>query len=89
VVLQSGYGKNSFSYTGPKIFGSDIVEVVVSTKDNAVYASNRVTISTTDPEIIFYEENDLFGTNYTKVIPTTFSMQTEEFKLRAEPCYFT
>lgn len=88
-IAQSGYGKYSLTYKGPKIFGEDTIEVVASTQNSNIYASNQVKIATMDPEIIFYEENDLFGTNYLAMIPKNFSMSREEFKLRAEPFYFS
>lgn len=89
LLSQSGYGKNSISIEGARIFGKDIVEVIVSTVNKEAKAKSSVTINTIDPYIVFYGEDELLGTTYNKTLGQGFNLGSEEFKLRAEPYFFS
>ena len=84
---QSGYGKRSLTITGAKIFGRDIIELTVATRDSRISAKRRVVINTIDPEILFYEERGLEGIHYDNELSGTFTLSNQELVLMAEP-YF-
>lgn len=85
---QSGYGKRSIVFDGAKTFGSDYITVEVSTVDNAVTSSGKVTIRPFEPQILFYL-NDDFGVRSERVLGSSETIFVPEFTLKAEPYYFS
>src|SRR3989344_66355 len=64
LLKQSGPGKNSLEFRGATVFGRDIVELTVSTIDKNII-SKRVGIApVVEPEIVFYHEAELAGTEF-------------------------
>src|SRR3989344_1149798 len=89
LVEQSGYGKNVLSVRGAKRYGADTVAGGVSTLDNAVRAEKSITITTIDPEIIFYQERPLAGTDRANAVPQNISSTAPAPSFRAGPYFVT
>lgn len=85
----SGYGKNSFSFTGPKPLDKTNVKVRVSSIDDTINSDARVYLSLSNPFIIFYEKHPLLGVLYNQPFSTTLSLTKKEFSISAEPYFFS
>lgn len=86
---ESGYGRNTITIEGAKVYETQPVEVEVSTLDRAIVAQTAVSIASVKPEIIFYENRPLEGVAYDTALSGTFTMRGEEMILRAEPYFFS
>ncbi|HEY4506437.1 MAG TPA: hypothetical protein VJJ24_03260 [Candidatus Paceibacterota bacterium] len=87
LLKQSGPGKNSLEFRGATVFGRDIVELTVSTIDKNII-SKRVGIApVVEPEIVFYHEAELAGTEFHKALSVNSESTIPEFIIRAVPYY--
>lgn len=83
---QSGYGKDSYkgkqaSFTR----GEDKISVIVSTAADDMSAGQSVFIVPQTPEIVFYENNPLYGIIYERAISNSFFLTGEEITIHAVP----
>ncbi len=85
----SGYGKNSFSFTGPKPYGETNVRVKVSSLNDAISSEMRIYLPLSRPFILFYENNPLLGTRYNKPLDTKLTLTKRELSVTAEPYFFS
>ncbi len=85
----SGYGKNSFLFSGPKPYGDTKVRVQVSSLDNAVNSEMRVALPLASPFILFYEDHPLLGTWYGRNLSSGLILRKKEFSVKAEPFFFS
>lgn len=85
----SGYGKNFFSFTGPKPYDETNVKVHVSSVDDTMKSEARVYLSLSNPFILFYDNNPLLGVLYNRPFSTTLALTKKEFSIRAEPYFFS
>lgn len=85
----SGFGKREIKFSGAKLFGQDLIEVEVSTRDNLVRARGQTLIKTVEPEIIFYPVRPLDGLLFNQPIGRIYELTDEELTVRAEPYYFS
>ncbi|HAT68252.1 MAG: hypothetical protein A2481_03795 [Candidatus Yonathbacteria bacterium RIFOXYC2_FULL_47_9] len=85
----SGYGKNSFSFLGPKPYGETKVSVQVSSTDDAVKSEMRVALPLTKPFILFYEDHPLLGVWHNRALSTSLNLTKKEFSVSAEPYFFS
>lgn len=85
----SGYGKNSFSFIGPKPLDKTNIKVRVSSIDDTINSDARVYLSLSNPFIIFYEKHPLLGVLYNQPFSTTLSLTKKEFSISAEPYFFS
>jgi len=85
----SGYGRSTLNFTGPLLPRATIIEVDVATTDNTLLASGGVSLRSGAPEILFYENNPLYGMMYNKVIGNNYNLEGQEISLTAEPFYFS
>lgn len=85
----SGYGKNSFSFLGPKPYGETKVSVQVSSTDDTVKSEMQVTLPLTKPFILFYEDHPLLGVWHNRALGSGLSLTKKEFSINAEPYFFS
>ncbi len=85
----SGYGKNSFSFSGPKPYGNTRVGVQVSSLDDTINSEMRIDLPLTNPFILFYEDHPLLGTWYNRSLIADLSLRKKEFSVKAEPFFFS
>lgn len=85
----SGYGKNSFSFVGPKPYDETSIKVRTSSIDNTVNSETRVYLSLSNPFILFYEKDPLLGVWYNKPIDAEATLNKKELSLNAEPYFFS
>lgn len=84
----SGYGRQDIVVNASR-GGVLNMEVSVSNLTKTLSARRKITIKTVSPELIFYEENALSGTQYGRAIGSEYSPFVNEFQIRAEPYYFS
>ncbi|MDP6659782.1 MAG: hypothetical protein QF679_02135 [Candidatus Pacebacteria bacterium] len=86
---QSGKGKRVFSTKAP--FGEevDVISVKVSTPDGLVTGGRLVEVSSSEPKIVFYEEDPLLGQMFNKAIDKDFGVGEEEKQFTAYPYFFS
>lgn len=85
----SGYGKNSFSFAGPKPYDESNVKVRASSINDAIKSEARIRLPLSNPFILFYENNPLLGVSYNLPFNTTLSLTKKEVSVSAEPYFFS
>jgi len=85
----SGYGKNSFSFTGPRPYERANVKVRASSVNDAMSSETRVDISLSQPFVLFYEKHPLLGVWYNRPFETDVTLNKKEFSISAEPYFFS
>ncbi len=86
---RSGRGKDTLILTGDDLLLQDLVTVEVSSLDDRMKAGKAISLFDTDPEIIFYEEDPLLGTNYNNAIIGDLDLSKDEIVVSAVPYFFS
>lgn len=85
----SGYGKNSFSFTGPLPYGEMGIRVSVSSVDSALRSEKGINLPISKPFVLFYENHPLLGVLYNHPLDTELSLTKKEISVNAEPYFFS
>lgn len=85
----SGYGKNSFSFAGPKPYDDISAKVRVSSVDDTVSSEARIYLPLSNPFILFYDKHPLLGVLYNQPLGTLTNLTNKEISLSAEPYFFS
>ncbi len=84
----SGYGKNSLKITDTN-FSQPMKITVRATNINKTFqAENSMIIAPTDPFVLFYENNPLYGLRLEKSLQDNFTMKEKEMSIVGFPFYF-
>jgi len=89
VADASGYGKNVFYADGPKPYGDVNIEVLVSSFNGQFKSSKSAQIKLSDPEIVFYKDSPIVGTEYANAIGKELDLSESELAIKAEPYFFS
>lgn len=85
----SGYGKTTFSTKGSLIERPLTIEVDVSAINSSLTASQNITIRSTQPEVVLYENNPLLGIVYDQAVLGTFLLERSQVDFEAIPYFFS
>ena len=85
VQSASGRGKSTARLPSPSLFSTSVIEVTASAGEGA--GSERVQISSTEPELLLYEDHPLFGIMYNQALGNTTPISDTEATFSAIP-YF-
>lgn len=85
----SGYGKNTFAFSGEIPIRDSLIEVTASSLEGDVSATKFINIPNVATEIIFYENNPIYGLMTNKGIRNTVKMVADEFSTVAIPYFFS
>lgn len=85
----SGYGKNSFWFTGPKPYDESDVRVRVSSLNDAITSEIKMNVPLSYPFVLFYEDHPLLGTWYNRPFGSKVTLAKQELSLTAEPYFFS
>lgn len=86
----SGYGKNSFTFLGPKPYDDAGVSVQVSSVNDTVKSEVRLNeIPLSNPFILFYENHPLLGSWYNRSLSNELTLSKKELSISAEPYFFS
>ncbi|MEY4440574.1 MAG: hypothetical protein RLY49_200 [Candidatus Parcubacteria bacterium] len=84
----SGYGKNTFTTKGSLIERPMKVSVEVSAINSTLKASQELTIKSTKPEVVIYENNPLLGIVYEHAVRGNFLLKRAQVDFEAIPYSF-
>lgn len=85
----SGYGKQSFSYDGPKIYNTDTIKVTVTNYSGEIKAEKMVKINIIMPKILFYKDSPLEGLAHNISLFGKNIFLNEGTDIVAEPFFFS
>jgi len=85
----SGLGKQSFTFTGAKLFNDNKVTVSITSQDGLITAERSISIPVSNPRIVVYPAPALLGTEYGNALTNSFTLQEDEMGVRAVPFYFS
>lgn len=86
----SGYGKNSFIFTGPKPYGRANISVEASSLSDSMRSETSLKeIALTRPFVFFYENHPLLGIWYNTPLESNLTLNKKEFSLVAAPYFFS
>jgi hypothetical protein len=63
------------------------ISVFVTTANKTISAKQEISLPTIVPEVMFYENNPIYGILYNKAIPNTFTSPKKTLSIIAEPFY--
>jgi hypothetical protein len=84
----SGYGRNTFITKGSLIERPMTVLVEVSAINSTLKASQSVTVKSTKPKVVIYENNPLLGIVYDHAIQGSFLLERGRVDFEATPYFF-
>ncbi|MSU44745.1 hypothetical protein EXS45_01005 [Candidatus Nomurabacteria bacterium] len=84
----SGYGKNFFLYINDYLEDSNNISVTASTVDQKYSSSVSIDIETTQPKILFYKNDNNFGTIWEKTLLDMYKIQGREL-VEAAPYFIS
>ncbi len=89
ILTQSGFGKNTLVFQKELLREESIVEVEISTSDGAISTQKSLVLRDFNPEIHFYDEDPLQGTNYSRSLENNVQLTSSEGTVRAEPYFIS
>lgn len=88
-TASSGYGRNAFSFVGPKPLTNTKITLDVSSLDDSAESIMQIYLPQARPHILFYEKDPLLGVLYNKPLGAEFTLNKKEFSISAEPFFFS
>ncbi len=86
----SGFGRNTFDFTGPIFIRPSTIEASAYAAENAALkGSSKVTVTPENPLALVYEDNPLLGVLFNKEIGAEFPLRQNEVKVAAYPFFFS
>jgi hypothetical protein len=83
----SGYGKNTYTLTQSIIARPIEIEVEVSSS-NGVVGRESTIINPSDPEVIMYEKNPIYGIEFEKALMGNVNLEGSEISVISMPYFF-
>ncbi|MEI6296756.1 MAG: hypothetical protein WCO84_03875 [bacterium] len=87
--LLSGIGKQNAEIKTGSPFTDNVISVVVSDNTGSIVAEKTIKIRPENPNIVFYEDKSIEGTNYNMALDNTYNLSEKESTVRAEPYFFS
>lgn len=85
----SGYGKQSYKTKIGPLDKPVEITVTAESKDNYAKAIASISMNSVGPEILFYEEDPLYGVLWNKALPNNTPMKYNEMRIVASPYNFS
>jgi hypothetical protein len=85
----SGWGKSSFVFQNSYLDKTNSIEVKVSDISGSANASGKMTLRTTNPKILFYENNPSLGIMWNRTLSDGFVINADGSTLTVEPYFFS
>lgn len=85
----SGFAKQSLVLTGDILFKQLDIEVLAQTRDGSLKASTFISIEPGSQEILFYEEDPLYGILYNRALTGQKKLTEQEIKVVGIPFFFS
>ncbi|MEK7527163.1 MAG: hypothetical protein AAB537_01995 [Patescibacteria group bacterium] len=89
-VIQSasGGGKNIITIRSSVPLKPTIVSVEISTLDNSITAVGSISAEPVQPQVLFYENNPLYGILWNRALTSPFALVQKEIAVLAAPYFF-
>lgn len=85
----SGWGKNFFIFQNSYLDKGNVIEVKASDISGDVNASGKTNLKTTNPKILFYENDPSFGIKWENALNNGFVVDPNGKIIIAEPYFFS
>ena len=86
----SGFGKDTFGYTGSIILRPSVIGAqVYAAADKNLTGSNNFTLSNVYPQALFYEDNPLYGILYNRAVRNQYSTPNDSVNFAVAPYFFS
>ncbi len=85
----SGFAQNTFSIKGSLIERPTTIGVTVSAINSPLIANKSITLKSTNPEILLYENNPVLGVIYEKALQGTLLLERAQIDFEAIPYFFS
>src|SRR3989344_5789748 len=85
----SGWGKNYFIFQNSYLDKGNIIEVKVSDISGGASASGKITLNTTNPKILFYQNDPALGVKWERTLNNGFTINPNGETLTVEPYFFS
>lgn len=86
---QSGYGRNVLFLNGSILGSSEEVEVLVRDPESNLVAQAFLSIPTTDPEIVFYQNDSYYGFIFDQALRGQTELTSQEIEVFVSPLFIT
>jgi len=83
----SGKGKVSITVPAPTLYGTDVFSVEAATSDGGIAAESTVMIPATEPIVVLFEDNPLFGIRYRNALDASVQFFGSELTVAAVPFF--
>ena len=85
----SGWGKNYFIFQNSYLDKGNIIEVKVSDISGGASTSGKITLNTTNPKILFYQNDPALGVKWERTLNNGFTINPNGETLTVEPYFFS
>lgn len=86
----SGFGKNSYDYTGSILLRPVLIQAEVYAASNSIYkGTNGFQLSHVFPQALVYEDNPLYGILFNKALRNQQTVKDDEIELSLIPYFFS
>ncbi len=87
---KSGFGRNTYNFTGPIILRTVTVQAeVYAAANKSVKGLNRYELNNVYPQAVVYEDNPVYGVMFNKAISGSYFMKEREVKFAIFPFFFS
>ncbi len=87
---KSGFGKNTYKFTGPIILQPVSIQVEAYAATNkSIVGLNRYTLSNVYPQAVVYENNPIYGTLFNRAVNNGYLLKQREVKFSVFPYFFS
>ena len=86
---ESGYGKSTLSFRTSYLNQNERISLEASGVSQKYGASGDLSVTTSTPKIIFYEDSPLLGIGYNKALNNGYRLSESEATIIAEPYFFS
>jgi hypothetical protein len=85
----SGWGKSSFIFQNSYLDKNNTTQVEISDISGNTNASGKITLNTSNPKILFYENDPLLGEKWEKALSDGFKINPNGETITVEPYFFS
>ncbi len=85
----SGWGKSSFVFKNTYLDQSNRIDVAVSNLTGETRGTRSITLSPSNPKILFYENDPVLGVKYENTIKNNTLISKNGIIIKAEPYFFS
>ncbi|MCX6757485.1 MAG: hypothetical protein NTZ44_01205 [Candidatus Nomurabacteria bacterium] len=88
-VESSGFGKSSFIFKNTYLESSNTIEVVASDITGKNSTSGSITVTGSDPKIVFYRNDPVFGVDIDHALKDNFNLNNKGDSIFVAPYFFS